>query len=51
MSAKPKPSDAAEFREITVNGQTVRVPLLHLRHPPEKGDAVRIVRACRGYRG
>lgn len=50
MSAKPKPSDDAGFREITVNGKTVRVPRLHLRHPPEKGDAVKIVRACRGHR-
>lgn len=51
MSAKPKPVDEAEeYRLITVNGKTIRLPKLHLRHPMKEGDSVRLVRACRGYR-
>ena len=50
MSAKPKPSEEVEYREVTINGQTVRLRKLNLKHPFEKGDAVKLVRSTRGYR-
>jgi hypothetical protein len=50
MSTKPKSADDLEYREITVNGKTIRVPRLHLRHPLKKGDAVNLVKASRSCR-
>lgn len=49
-NTRPATPEEAEYDEITVNGKTIRLKRVKLRHPFKEGDAVKLVRQTRGYR-